>query len=158
MKLIKITMNQTKNFGRIVLLLCALFLGNMTFAQDSMRADEIGNNWTPFNTIEGVNVSLKKEKVDVGAPDAFTYGMLRFENTTSNDITIEFLFELQYENGCVGCGNVEEYRKVVTIPADATLEGDASFALPELTLLINNPYTTDLGAFQSLKTVQFNIK
>ncbi|MCR9171720.1 MAG: hypothetical protein NXI10_04460 [bacterium] len=151
-------MNQRKNFGRMMLLLCALFLGNMTFAQESMRADEIGNKWASYTTLEGLNVSLKKEKVDVGAPDAFTYGMLRFENTTSNDITVEFFFELQYENGCVGCGNVEEYRKVVTIPAGSTLEGDASFEQPELTFLINNPYTTDLGAFQSLKAGQLIIK
>lgn len=151
-------MNQKKNFGRMMLLLCALFLGNMTFAQESMRADEIGNKWTPYTTIDGVVVSLKKEKVDVGAPDAFTYGMLRFENTTSNDITVEFFFELQYENGCVGCGNVEEYRKMVTIPAGTTIEGDASFAQPELSLLINNPYTTEYGAFQSLKAGQLIIK
>ena len=151
-------MNQKKNFGRMMLLLCSLFLGNMTFAQESMRADEIGNKWTSYTTIEGVNVSLKQEKVDVGAPDAFTYGMLRFENTTSNDVTVEFFFELQYENGCVGCGNVNEYRKMVTIPAGSTIEGDASFEQPELSLLINNPYTTDLGAFQSLKAGQLIIK
>jgi hypothetical protein len=151
-------MNQRKNFGRMMLLLCALFLGNMTFAQESMRADEIRNKWTSFTTIEGVNVSLKKEKVDVGAAKVFTYGMLRFENTTSNDITLEFLFELQYENGCVGCGNVEEYRKVVTIPAGTALEGDSSFEQSELSLLINNPYTTDLGAFQTLKAAQLIIK
>jgi hypothetical protein len=98
------------------------------------------------------------EKVDMGAPKAFTYGMLRFENTTANDITIEFFFELQYENGCVGCGNVDEYRKMVTIPAGTTLEGNASFDQAELTLLINNPYQTELGAFQSLKAGQLIIK
>mmetsp|Transcript_32007 Transcript_32007/g.37318 ORF Transcript_32007/g.37318 Transcript_32007/m.37318 type:complete len:152 (+) Transcript_32007:44-499(+) len=151
-------MNQRKNFGRMMLLVCALFLGNMTFAQESMRADEIGNKWTSLTSIEGVNVSLKKEKVDVGAAKAFTYGMLRFENTTANDITLEFYFELQYENGCVGCGNVDEYRKVITIPAGTTLEGDATFEQPELSLLINNPYTIDLGEFQSLKAGQLTIK
>jgi hypothetical protein len=98
------------------------------------------------------------EKVDVGAPKAFTYGMLRFENTTANDITLEFFFELQYENGCVGCGNVDEYRKVVTIPAGETLEGDASFDRSELTLLINNPYQIELGTFQSLKAGQLITK
>ncbi|MDB3905984.1 hypothetical protein N9355_00760 [Crocinitomicaceae bacterium] len=142
----------------MMLLVCALFLGNMTFAQESMRADEIGNKWTSLTSIEGVNVSLKKEKVDVGAAKAFTYGMLRFENTTANDITLEFYFELQYENGCVGCGNVDEYRKVITIPAGTTLEGDATFEQPELSLLINNPYTIDLGEFQSLKAGQLTIK
>ncbi|GAB5423809.1 MAG: hypothetical protein Crog4KO_09560 [Crocinitomicaceae bacterium] len=151
-------MNQTKNFGRMMLLVCALFLGNMTFAQESLSADELGNKWTAYTTIEGVNVSLKTEKVDVGAPKEFTYGMLRFENTTANDVTIEFFFELQYENGCVACGNVDEYRKVVTIPAGATLEGDASFDQADLTLLINNPYQTELGAFQSLKAGQINLK
>lgn len=158
MKLIKITMNQTKNFGRMMLLLCALFLGNITFAQESMSAEDLGNNWTSYANIEGVNVSLKMEKVDVGAEKAFTYGMLRFENTTANDVTIEFFFELQYENGCVGCGNVDEYRKVVTIPAGATLEGDASFDQADLTLLINNPYQTSLGSFQSLKAGQLTLK
>jgi len=151
-------MNQTKNFGRLMLFIGALLLGNLTFAQESLRADEIGNKWTSLTSVEGVNVSLKKEKVDVGAPKAFTYGMLRFENTTSQDVTVEFFFELQYENGCVGCGNVEEYRKMVTIPAGTTVEGDATFAQPELSLLINNPYQTELGAFQSLKAGQLTTK
>ena len=141
-----------------MLLLGALFLGNMTFAQESMSAEKLGNKWTSYTNLEGVNVSLKMEKVDVGAPKAFTYGMLQFENTTSNDVTIEFFFELQYENGCVACGNVEEYRKVVTIPAGATMEGDASFDQADLSILINNPYQTELGAFQSLKAGQLIIK
>jgi len=151
-------MNQTKKFGGIMLLLFAMFLGNITFAQESLRADEIGNEWTSYTTLEGVNISLKSEKVDVGAPKDFTYGLLRFENTTANDVTVEFFFELQYENGCVGCGNVDEYRKVVTIPAGATLEGNASFKRDDLTFLINNPLQTGLGAFQSLKAGQLNIK
>jgi len=141
-----------------MLLLGALFLGNMTFAQESMRAEEVGKDWTNYATVNGVSISIKAEKVDVGAPDLFTYGMLRFENTTSNDITVEFFFELQYENGCVGCGNVEEYRKQVTLPAGATLEGDAAFAQADLTFLINNPYQKELGAFQSLKAGQITTK
>lgn len=146
-------MNQTKNFGRMMLLLAALFLGSTTFAQETLSADEIGNTWTTYAEVSGVNVSIKTEQVDVGAPKEFTYGMLRFENTTSNDVTLEFFFELQYENGCVACGNVEEYRKMVTVPAGTTIEGDASFEQPDLTLLINNPYQK-LGAFQSLKAGQ----
>ena len=140
------------------MLFCALFIGNMTFAQESMSAEVVGSNWTPYTSMEGLNVSLKMEKVDVGAPKAFTYGMLRFENTTNSDITVEFFFELQYENGCVGCGNVEEYRKVVTIPAGTTLEGDAAFDQADLTFLINNPYQTELGDFQSLKAGQLILK
>lgn len=150
-------MNQTKNLGRLILFIGALFLGNLTFAQESLRADEIGNKWTSFTSVDGVNVLLKKEKVDVGAEEIFTYGFLRFENTTDQDATVEFYFKLQYENGCVGCGKVDEYRKMVTIPAGGTIEGDASFSQPELSLLINNPYQVELGKFQSLKTGELKL-
>lgn len=141
-----------------MLLMCALFIGNITFAQQSLSAEEIGNNWTSYATINGVDVSIKTIKRDVGASELFTYGLLRFENTTANEISVEFFFELQYENGCVGCGNANEYRKVVTIPAGATLEGDASFEHADLTILINNPYQTDLGTFKSLKAGQLTTK
>jgi hypothetical protein len=151
-------MNQRKKFSRILLLFSALFLGNMTFAQESMRAEEIGNDWTSYAIVDGLKVSLKKELCDVGAPDKFTYGMVRLENTTNEDITLEYYFELEYENGCVACGEVREYVQLVTVPAGTTLEGDASFERPELTFLMNNPYQKELGALLTLKAGQLNIK
>lgn len=148
-----------KNFGAMLLLFACLFVGSAVFAQESrtISADKLNNNWVAYFSESGLSVSIKEERCDVGAKDLFTYAQLRFENTTSQDITVEFVFELQHENGCVGCGKIDEYQKVITIPAGTTLEGDSSFALPELSLLINNPYQTELGAIQSIKAAKLTI-
>lgn len=149
-----------KNVSAVLLLIAFYFAGSLAFAQDSrtIAAADLSNDWSAYINEAGLAISVKEEKCDVGAKEPFTYAHLRFENTTSEDITVEFLFQLQHENGCVGCGNTDEYYKIITIPAGATLEGNSAFTHPELSLLINNPYQTDLGAIQSIKAAQLTIK
>lgn len=153
-------MIERKNFGAVLLLFSMLFIGSAAIAQESrtITADKISSQWTAYLNEQGLEISVKEEKCDVGAKEMFTYAHLRFENTTNADITAVFIFELNHENGCVGCGKVDEYRKTITIPAGATLEGDSSFATPELSLLINNPYQKELGAIQSIKAAQLIIE
>ncbi len=142
----------------MLLLAGTFFLGSLAFSQESMGADQIKNDWTLYMTQNGVEIYLKKEACDVGAKDLFTYAQVRLVNTTNTEKSVDFNFELYHENSCVGCTNVDEYRKSVTVPANGSLEGDSSFAHPELSLLIHNPYQTGLGELESLKVIQLIIE
>lgn len=150
-------MTKRRNFGKMLLLVGTFFLSGLAFSQESMSADQLKNDWTYYMTQDGVEIYLKKEACNVGAKEPLTYAQVRFVNTTDTKKSVEFNFELQHENACVGCGNVNEYRNSVTVPANNSIEGDNTFARPELSLLIHNPYQHGLGAIQSVKVVQLII-
>lgn len=157
-KLTKINMTTPQKFSRILLVVGTFLLSGFAFSQESMSADQIKTDWTYYMTQNGVEIYLKKEDCDQGAKELLTYAQVRFVNTTNTEKSVEFNFQLHHENLCVGCGNVDEYRKSVTVPANNSIEGDKTFARPELSLLIHNPYQIGVGAIQSIKVVQLIIE
>lgn len=151
-------MMRKRHFAAFTLFLGILFLGNTAFSQESIGSEQINDNWTLLTSKDGVDIFIKKEKVDVGAEKKFDYAQVKMVNTTGTSKTIEFNFEMHHELTCVGCGSTNEYEKSITIEGGSSLEGDAAFTNPELSLLINNPYQTGVGAIQSIKLVQLSIK
>lgn len=144
--------------GKAILLVSSLIIGNLSFGQQSMKASEIGSDWTLFTTQNGVEIYVKQDKCDVGAKELLTYAHVRLNNTTDVAKTVDFNFEIHHTNGCAGCGNTDEYRKSVSVPATGSIEGDCSFKNPELSLLINNPYQIGLGALEFIEVVQLIIE
>lgn len=151
-------MTKRRYFGKMLLLVGTFFLSGLAFSQESMSADQLKTDWTYYMTQDGVEIYLKKEACNVGAKLPLTYAQVRFVNTTNTAKTIDYNFELHHELTCVGCGNVDEYRKSVSIPANNSIEGDNTFARPELSLLIHNPYQHGVGELQSIKVVQLIIE
>ena len=141
----------------MLLLLGAIFLGSFAYSQESMSADKLSKNWTLLTTQNGVEVYLKKDFCDVGAKDPFTYAHVKFVNTNSSDVSAEFNFELHYELDCVGCGNINEYRKILTIPGNGSIEGSCDSG-SETSLLVDNPYQQSMGDLLSIKVSKLIIE
>lgn len=150
-------MIRRRDYAKMLLLFGAIFLGSFAYSQESIGADKLSKEWSLLTTQNGVEVYLRKDFCDVGAKDLFTYAHLKFVNTTSNQVSVDFNYELIHENGCVGCGSTDEYHKSVVVGASSSLEGDC-VETPELSLLINNPYQKGLGKIESVKVVQLIIK
>lgn len=138
-----------------------IFMALISFngiSQNTIEADKLSEKWTLLTTQDGVEVYLKQEKCDVGASDLFTYAFIRFVNKNTTEKSIEFNFHMNFDNGCVGCGDTRETQKMVAINASTSIEGDCTFEIGELALLINNPYQLDPGVLESIKLDVLNIK
>jgi len=139
----------------LIIMALASFNG---FSQNSIQADKLTEEWTLLTTQEGVEVYLRQDKCDVGANDLFSYAYIRFVNNNTTEKTIEFNFELNFDNRCVGCGDTRETKKMVAINASTSIDGGCSSKIGELALLINNPYQSDSGVLESINLDVLNIK
>jgi hypothetical protein len=127
-------------------------------SQNSVNAEQLTQEWTLVSTQDGVEIYLKQEKCDVGAEKHFTYAFIRIVNTTTTEKSVEFNFQMQYDNGCYGCGDTRETKKMLAVPASTSVEGENTFQIGELSLLINNPYQLDPGVLESINLDELNIK
>jgi len=128
------------------------------FSQNAIEADKLSEKWTLLTTQDGVEVYLKQEKCDVGASDLFTYAFIRLVNTNTSEKSVEFNFQMKYDNGCYGCGDTRETKHMLAVPASTSVEGESSFKIGELALLINNPYQLNSGVLESINMDVLNIK
>ena len=145
-------------FIKSTLLIFTVLLSFSGFSQNTVNADQLTKDWTLVTTQNGVEIYLRQEKCDVGAPDLFTYAHIRIVNTNTEEKTVEYNFHINYDNGCVGCGDTRETKKMVAVPASTSVEGEATFKYGELSLLINNPYQLDSGVLESIKLDELYIK
>ena len=128
------------------------------FSQNAISADKLSDDWTLLTTKDGVEVYLKQEKCSVGAPDAFTFAFIRLVNTNTTEKSVEFNFQMIFDNRCYGCDDTRETKHMLVIPASTTVEGESSLKIGELALLINNPYQLESGTLESINMDVLNIK
>lgn len=140
------------------LLIFTMLLSFSGISQNSVNAENLNKDWTLVTTQNDVEVYIRKEKCDVGAPDLFTYAHIRLVNLNTSEKTVEFNFQMHFDNGCVGCGDTRETKKMLAVPASTSVEGEGTFKIGELSLLINNPYQLDSGNLESIKLDELNIK
>tara|TARA_B110000908_G_scaffold158570_1_gene199816 strand:- start:1372 stop:1824 length:453 start_codon:yes stop_codon:yes gene_type:complete len=138
-----------------------IFTAMMSFngvSQNAITADKLSDDWSLLTTKDGVEVYLKEEKCDVGAADAFTYAFIRIVNTNTIEKSVEFNFQIIFDNRCYGCGDTRETKHTLAIPASTIVEGESTMKISELALLINNPYQLDSGTLESINIDVLNIK
>jgi hypothetical protein len=128
------------------------------FSQNEMSAEKLSAEWTLLTTKDGVEVYLRQEKCDVGANDLFSYAFIRLVNTNPTEKSVEFNFQMKFDNRCYGCDDTRETKHNLAIPASTTVEGESSFKIGELALLINNPYQLESGVLESINMDVLNIK
>jgi len=128
------------------------------FSQNAITADKLSQDWSLLTTKDGVEVYLKQEKCDVGAPDAFTYAFIRLVNTNTTEKSVEFNFQMIFDNECYGCGDTRETKHMLAVPASTSVEGESTMKIGELALLINNPYQLNSGTLESINLDILNIK
>ena len=151
------TMKQSLIIKSIFLIFTAMLSFN-GFSQNTISADKLSQDWSLLTTKEGVEVYLKQEKCDIGAADAFTYAFVRLVNTNTSEKSVEFNFQMIFDNRCYGCGDNRETRQMLAIPASTMIEGESTMKIGELALLINNPYQLESGTLESINLDILNIK
>ncbi|MFT6244089.1 MAG: hypothetical protein ACJA0U_002061 [Salibacteraceae bacterium] len=150
-------MKQSLIIKSILLIFTAMVSFN-GFSQNAITADKLSQDWSLLTTKDGVEVYLKQEKCDVGAPDAFTYAFIRLVNTNTAEKSVEFNFQMIFDNNCYGCGDTRETKHMLAVPASTSVEGESTMKIGELALLINNPYQLESGTLESINMDVLNIK
>lgn len=139
-----------------LLMLCIIFLGLSVSAQESIQADKLTNQWTTFTTQDGLDISIRIDKCDIGADKEFTFAYLSFHNTTDREINVEYQLSAVYDNKCVACELNSEYSKSISISSQSSLEGVCGSESGQLTILLDNPYQVSMGDIKSIKLIQLN--
>lgn len=150
-------MKQSFIIKPILLIITAMMSFN-GLSQNAITAEKLSQDWSLLTTKDGVEVYLKQEKCDVGAPDAFTYAFIRLVNTNTTEKSIEFNFQTIFDNRCYGCGDTRETKHMLAVPASTSVEGESTMKIGELALLINNPYQLESGTLESINLDVLNIK
>jgi hypothetical protein len=146
-----------KIFKTVFTFVVVMLTSFSSLSQGEVVADKLTNDWTLLQSQEGINIYIRKEKCNVGAPELFTYAFIRIINNNTVEKTVEFNFQIQYDNRCVGCGNTRETKQMLAVPASTSVEGETTFEIAELSLLINNPYQKDTGSLESIRLDEFKI-
>jgi len=140
-----------------LLMLLTCFVSLSLSAQEA-TAEQLEQGWQLLSQKDGVNLYAKKEacKVDPFKQNLI-YVMIKVENTTQSEVSVNYGLSLNYDVGCYGCDGQNEANRTIAVPAGATLEGDCNFDLNELTYLISNPNHVDIREFEGVKLITLNI-
>ncbi len=132
-----------------------LFLGMNTFAQNKIEANDLTQEWTLIQSVDGVEMYIKYGECQMGnIQEAFEYGMLKIVNTTNSEKQITYNFEILYSDGCVGCDTNEDEYSSIIIPANSTKTGDCENGL---SVLLKNPLQTALTDFQYIQLTTLKV-
>ncbi|MFH0894005.1 MAG: hypothetical protein V2A54_06185 [Bacteroidota bacterium] len=109
-----------QSFIKIIVFLL-LLLPFSLMAQDT--------EWTKYCEKEGVNVFYRLSDCNIPEEGIYRqYYMLKFENTNSYKVKVQWNIELWYNNKCETCNDPEniEYKSQLDIPASSTIQGECS--------------------------------
>jgi hypothetical protein len=110
------------------------------FSQERLPVESITTDWTFFKEVKGVKFYVKEEKATViEGKEPFTYVLVKLENTNNKAVKLIYNLAAHYNEGCVNCGNSQEARKLVEIPANQTVEGKYDSGNCPTSVLIYNP-------------------
>lgn len=116
-----------------------LFTGN-TYSQDRIPLESITTEWTLFKEVKGVKFYVKEEKATViEGKQPFTFVLVKLENTNNKTVKLLYNLAAHYEEGCTNCGNSQEARKLVEIPANQTVEGKYDSGNCPTSVMLYNP-------------------
>lgn len=146
-----------KKFAKTLLVLLCLVHGSV-FGQE-LKKTQLTSEWTLLSETNGVKLFVKSENCQVqGAPKSFDYLFVKLENTNSTDKTVSLQLGMNFNEACVGCvENDIEALKEISVPANSSVMGDATFQRGELSYLIANHNAT-VYTFKSVKLVTLKIK
>lgn len=142
----------------IITILVVMITTSLT-AQVELNADDLSADWQLINETNGVKIYFSKQECQMGSVEQpFIYGFLKVVNTTGNEISLNYRYNLQYEDGCVGCGDSDEYDMYQRLSAGETLEGDCSFKNDQLVLLLKNPLQYMYTELKSVEIINIKVE
>ena len=120
----------------IILFLAISFSGfaNMPFNKGEVEKYR-GTEWKLYKEVDGLQIFFKfEERHDLKHGIHKEYLLIRFNNTTNNNLEINWKDEIWYDEKCVSCqSSNNEFNKKITINSGQSFEGDCNAnILPEL--------------------------
>ncbi|MBC8265756.1 MAG: hypothetical protein H8E84_02210 [Flavobacteriales bacterium] len=83
--------------------------------------------WTTYYENDEITISFTYLNCEYLEQFDNEYLILRIQNNSNKDITIDWQEQLWYDNKCMNCElESPEFRKEITVKADATISGDCT--------------------------------
>lgn len=108
-----------KSLSFLALVLFSFFVISHTHEQDL---------WKDYHNSDQLKVSFKSfQCIDEINGTDHNYILLKFENKTTEKISVSFKQELWYDNLCVNCeSTTSEYKKTIILNPNETIEGNCA--------------------------------
>ena len=117
---------------KALLAICALMLCGISYAQESIITTTVpvsknidASSWATY--VETADFKIEYIKVDCDPNSGMDFEgiILRFKNLTSNEITLDWHWDLVYDVTCRTCG-YDEYDRTLTLAPNEVKEGDCN--------------------------------
>jgi hypothetical protein len=133
-----------------------MLMSTVSFGQTT---DMPNTDWKQNTEMDGFVFWTKRIHCEmVGNSKPLYYSVMKIENTTNEQLFVNFNYGLQYQEGCSGCEDFSEHHVELTIAPNSTLEGDCTFENGKLTRLIVNPNLSGGWKFQDEKITNITIQ
>lgn len=116
----------------MLLALCAIVLGGMVFAQESVATPTIqvsknidASNWSTYVETSQIKIEYIKVNCDPNSGMDFEGILLRFTNLTGSEVNLDWHWDLYYDATCRTCG-IDEYDRTLTLAPNEIKEGDCN--------------------------------
>jgi len=85
------------------------------------------SEWTTYYESDEITITFTYLNCEYQEQFNQEYLILRIQNKSTNDITIDWQEQLWYDNKCINCEqNSIEFRKEIIVKAGATIRGDCT--------------------------------
>ena len=83
--------------------------------------------WTTYYESDEITITFTYLNCEYQEQFNHEYLILRIQNKSTNDITIDWQEQLWYDNKCMNCEhNSPEFRKEIIVKAETTIRGDCT--------------------------------
>ncbi len=115
---------KTLFYSTIIGIIVFFFSCNLLNAQSTNSK----NDWELFKETQGIKIFTKVQEYHDNKYDQHQeYYILKFVNTTSENVNVSWKTELWYNNKCITCNSEsEEYKFSIKINANDAVEGDVN--------------------------------
>ena len=150
-------MNRFKLKQPIVYMIFML-ISSFSFSQGKMNKDQLNESWQLLQESQGVKVFAKKQNHAI-APNQLPleYILLKIENTSEQEMNVQFQLASIYTEGCVGCDFVPETSFKKTLEKGQSIVGSCETSQPGMQVLVNNPNLKKGWDFQLIELKSFNV-
>ncbi len=118
---------EIKKTSRLLLIMFGLIYFSGLMTNNLSAQSQNSSEWKLYSEVNGIHIYSKQIECNDEANGLFQEAViLKFVNTTNEDFTIEWDYELWYDNKCWTCDNEssKENSKTINLKAQQVMVGD----------------------------------
>src|SRR5690606_4531546 len=113
-----------KHYYQRTLLSLLLLFSFQGYSQQAIPVSKLSSDWSLIQSEKGINFYAKLALAEVyEGKEPLQFALIKLENTTSKKATLIYNLASYFAEGCVNCGDSQEARKSIEIPAGETVVG-----------------------------------